>query len=79
MVVQPIREFNRAVPFQPYEIQMVSGECYEVPHPEFIAVSPKGTFVVVLDAKDRPHHLYSKLVERVSLQKTRRRGKTGKH
>jgi hypothetical protein len=79
MVIESIREFNRAVPFKPYEIQMASGECYEVPHPDFISISHRGSFVVLIDANDRPHHLSSLLMERVSPQRTRRRRKTGKH
>lgn len=79
MVVESIREFNRAVPFKPYEIQMDSGQRYEVPHPEFIAISPRGSFVVVADAGDGPHHLSTLLMERVSLLRSRGRRKTGKH
>lgn len=67
MVITSIREFNRAVPFTPYEIQTVSGERYRVPHPDFISISPQGSFVVVIDAKERPHHLSSLLIERASL------------
>jgi len=67
MVISSIREFNRSVPFAPYEIQTVSGKCYVVPHPDFISISPKGSFVVVIDAKERPHHLSSLLIERASL------------
>jgi hypothetical protein len=78
MVIESIRQFNRAVPFKPYEIQMASGPCYEVPHPEFILISQRGSFVVVVDADDRPHHLSTLLMDRVSLQNSRRR-KTGKH
>jgi hypothetical protein len=67
MVIESIREFNRSVPFTPYEIQTVSGDRYQVPHPDFISISPKGAFVVVIDAKERPHHLSSLLIERASL------------
>jgi hypothetical protein len=38
MVIESIREFNRAVPFVPYEIHTASGESYEVPHPDFISI-----------------------------------------
>jgi hypothetical protein len=77
MVIESIRQFNREAAFKPYEIQMASGQCYKVPHPDFISVSPKGSFVVVIDADDRPHHLSALLMERVSLLKSRRRRKTG--
>jgi len=73
MVIASIREFNRAVPFVPYESQTASGQRYEVPHPDFILVSPKGSFVVVVDAQERPHHLNSLLIERGSLLNGARR------
>ena len=78
MVIQSIREFNRSVPFKPYEIQMASGERFEVPHPDFISISPRGSFVVLIDAKDRPHHLSAILIERASLLNGHPRRKTGK-
>jgi hypothetical protein len=79
MVVESIREFNRAVPFKPYEIQMASGQRYEVPHPEFILISPRGSYVVLVDADESPHHLSTLLMERVSLLQGRRARKTGKN
>jgi hypothetical protein len=67
VAIESIRQFNRAVPFLPYEIHMASGERYDVPHPDFISISPRGSFVVVIDAKERPHHLNALLIERASL------------
>ncbi|HEY2714515.1 MAG TPA: hypothetical protein VGI60_18545 [Chthoniobacterales bacterium] len=67
MVIASIRECNRAVPFVPYEIQTASGQRFKVPHPDFVLVFPKGSFVVVVDAQERPHHLNSLLIERASL------------
>ena len=78
MVIDSIREFNRAVPFTPYEIHTASGERYTVPHPDFISISPKGSFVVVIDAKERPHHLSSLLIERASLLNSHSRRKGSK-
>jgi hypothetical protein len=79
VVIDSIREFNRAVPFVPYEIQMVSGERFEIPHPDFISISPRGSFVVLIDNRERPHHLSSLLIERASLLNgsRRRRSKNG--
>jgi hypothetical protein len=79
MVIDSIREFNRNVPFTPYEIQTVSGDRYRVPHPDFISISPKGSFVVVIDAKERPHHLSSLLIERASLLNSNRWRKGARH
>ena len=63
MIIESIRTFNHTVPFQPYEIRMASGERHRVPHPDFISISPKGSFVVIIDAKERPHHLSTLLME----------------
>lgn len=78
MVIESIREFNRAAPFVPYEIRMAGGERYVVPHPDFILVSPRGNFVIIVDAKERPHHLNAMLIERASPFNGHRRHKNGK-
>ncbi len=81
VVIDSIREFNHAVPFVPYEIHTVSGETYEVPHPDFIMVAPRGSFVVVIDPndpKDIPHHISALLIERASLLDGQKRGRTRK-
>jgi hypothetical protein len=79
MVIASIREFNRAIPFVPYEIQMASGEQFSVPHPDFVSISPKGSFVVVIDKEDHPHHLNALLIERASLRNGHHRRKARKH
>jgi hypothetical protein len=66
MVIKSIREFNRAVPFMPYEIHTASGESYEVPHPDFVSISPRGSYVIIIDQEERPHHLNSLLIDRAS-------------
>jgi hypothetical protein len=78
MVIESIREFNRAAPFKPYEIRMASGETYRVPHPDFVLISPKASFVIFVDAKERPHHLSTLLIESVSLRNGRHARKGGK-
>ncbi len=75
-VIDSIREFNRAVPFTPYEVHMNGDETYVVPHRDFISVSPRGTFVVIIDQHDRPHHLNALLIERVSRLNGRARRKS---
>jgi len=72
MVIQSIREFNRSLPFVPYEIQIASGERYQVPHPDFISISARGHYLIVIDGSDRPHHLNALLIERASPGKDRR-------
>ncbi|HEX5219757.1 MAG TPA: hypothetical protein VFZ59_09330 [Verrucomicrobiae bacterium] len=63
MVIPSIREFNRTVPFKPYEIRMASGERYTVSHPDFAFVSPKGSFVIVFGKDEHPYHLSALLIE----------------
>ena len=67
MVIESIRAFNHASPFRPYAIRMTSGETHRVPHPDFVSISPRGSFVVVIDANERPHHLSTLLVEEAVL------------
>jgi hypothetical protein len=65
MVIESIRASNHATPFRSYMIRMTSGETHRVPHPDFISISPRGSFVIVIDAKERPHHLSTLLIEEV--------------
>ena len=78
MVIESIREFNRTVPFKPYEIRMASGERYSVAHADFVFVSPKGSFVIVFDKKEHPYHLSALLIESASPRNGHRRRKNGK-
>lgn len=81
VVIESIRKFNRAVPFVPYEIHTASGEAYEIPHPDFISVAPRGSFVVVFnpkDPKDIPHHISTLLIECASLLNGQKRGRARK-
>ncbi len=66
MLIESIRDFNRAVPFVPYEVRTNGGESCVVPHPDFILISPRGSYVIIIDKHDRPHHLSAILIERVS-------------
>jgi hypothetical protein len=65
-LIEVIREFNRAVPFQPYEIRTNGGERLRVPHPDFVMVAPRGTWGIVTDEHDRPRHIRSLLIEEVA-------------
>jgi hypothetical protein len=63
MVIEVIRRLNHATPFRPYEIRMTSGETHRVPHPDFVFISPRGSYVIVVDAREGPHHLSTFLIE----------------
>jgi len=81
LVIESIRKFNHAVPFVPYEIRTLSGETYQIPHPDFILVPPKGSYVVVIDPsdpKEAPNHISVLLIERATLLDGQRRRKTRK-
>jgi len=45
---------------------MASGETYEVPHPDFISISPRGSCVIIIEAEERQHHLNALLIDRAS-------------
>ena len=66
MVIKSIREFNQAVPFVPYEVHMASGETFQVPHPDFVSISPRDSYMIIIDAEERPHHLGALLIDRAS-------------
>jgi hypothetical protein len=66
MLIDLIRNYNRTVPFVPYEIRTNGGERLKVPHPDFIFVAPRGGWVIITDAYDRPRHISALLIEEVS-------------
>ena len=77
MLIETIHDFNRAVPFVPYVIRTNAGERLRVPHPDFVFVAPRGTWVIVTDERDRPRHIKSLLIEEVSpLQKRAQKRRT---
>ena len=71
MLIEVIREFNRAVPFKPYEIRTNRGERLRVPNPDFSYVAPRGTWVIVTDARDYPRHISSILIEEIAPLRSR--------
>lgn len=66
MLIDVIRTYNKAVPFKPYQIRTNGGEVVTVPHPDFILIAPKGSWVEVVDEMDRPRHISALLIEEVS-------------
>jgi len=37
-----------------------------VPHPDFIFIAPKGSWVIIADKKDRQRHISTLLIEEVT-------------
>ena len=70
MVLESIRELNKAVPFRPYQLRLTSGTTHRVPHPDFIAIAPRGTWVMVSDENDHPYWISTILIEEVTPLKT---------
>lgn len=52
MAVSPeqLRQSLRSAPFQPFRIHLADQRSFEVPHPEFAALSPTGRTVLVFSA-----------------------------
>jgi len=53
MDIEQIRDANNAVPFRPYELHRTDGKIAYVAHPDFIALSARGTHVVVINPDNR--------------------------
>jgi len=49
MDIQGIREALQKRPFQEFSIRLADGRTLPVPHPEFVAVSPRRIIVVAED------------------------------
>jgi hypothetical protein len=41
----------------PFAIRMADGHEYQVPHQDYIALPPVGSFVIVFDDQERAHYL----------------------
>lgn len=47
MTSQQLREARDAVPFRPFSIRMADGQAYEVPHRDYLSISPTGRTAIV--------------------------------
>jgi hypothetical protein len=50
MDIDGIRQARRRQPFQPFAIRLADGRALPVPHPEFVAISPRRIIVVAEDS-----------------------------
>ena len=75
MLLEIIRELNAAAPFEPYFSRMVSGRQVVVSHPDCVMIAPKGSWVIVADEDEHPHHLSTLMIEEVRPLRVRRRAK----
>ncbi len=56
-----VREAVRAQPFVPFIIHLADGRTFDVPHPEFVAVSPNGRELLFV-ADDQGIHQFDMLL-----------------
>ena len=81
MTLDELRTWRDAVPFQPFEILLVDGRSFIVPHRDFIWVPPgKGTWVYVSDPKTgSADHVNTLIISSIRVAKNgnKRRRKAG--
>jgi hypothetical protein len=81
MTSDELRKWQKNEPFEPFEIVLVDGRVFKVPHPEFIWVPPgRGTRVYVADpVEGGADHVNTAVISSVRRTRNgaRRRRKTG--
>ena len=52
MTTEQFRSTLRQQPFRPFTIRMADGRTFDVPHPDFVAQSPSGRTVIVVQTDE---------------------------
>jgi hypothetical protein len=52
MTVEQIRSLRDATPFRAFRVHMANGKSADVPHPDFINLSPTGRILIISRADD---------------------------
>jgi hypothetical protein len=78
MTLDELRKWQHQRPFDPFEIVLVDGRTFRVPHPEFIWIPPgRGTWVYVADPKtgsaDHVNTVIISSIRKATNGRTRRR------
>ena len=47
MTGEQVRSLHRAMPFEPFRVHMADGRSIDVPHPDFMHLSPTGRRLIV--------------------------------
>jgi hypothetical protein len=47
MTKDAVQEMQYAEPFKPFSLRLADGKTIPVPHPEFLAIAPTGSTVIV--------------------------------
>lgn len=73
MQVDELRNWQKQQPFEPFEIVMVDGRRFTVPHPEFIWVPPgRPTWTYVADNEGSAEHINTAVIS--SVRRAQRNG-----
>jgi hypothetical protein len=73
MTIQEIQRLRNEHPFHPFRVLTADGKAYDVLHPEFMAQSPSGRFIIIVLPDDSQVMLDLLLV--VGIQRNIKRGK----
>ena len=52
MTADQIRSLRDATPFRPFRVHMANGKFADVPHPDFINLSPSGRILIISREND---------------------------
>ena len=69
MLPDRIRELIHTVPFQPFVVELGSGNCVPVKHPDYVLLSPGGRTLIVHNDEQRMEMIDAFLVASVSVEK----------
>ena len=69
MLPDRIRELIHAIPFQPFVVELGSGKCVPVKHPDYVLLSPGGRTLVVHNDEQRMETIDVFLITSVSVEK----------
>lgn len=73
--MEAIREAVHTQPFRPFRLRLAGGPIIEVPHPDFIALGPKGRTVIVYGADESYKVLDTTLISEIGHAARRVNGK----
>lgn len=69
MAPDRIRELIHAVPFHPFVVELGSGKCVPVKHPDYVLLSPAGRTLIIHDDEQRMEMIDVFLITSVTVEK----------
>jgi hypothetical protein len=67
MTNQQLRTARTMVPFRPFSVHMADGRSFDVPHPDFLSISPSGRSVIVYQRNEEFSILDPRLVTEIRM------------